>query len=554
MADNKNQIDDWVEVDDWEVVDEPGFQGSRGPSLAPAEEEPGLVPTNLGTSIVEMLGLNKRAAGAKAANLMTSGHLPQIVGGAKALAGGDYVTERDKAIKVMERLERDNPVSSAIGTGAGMVGVGSAGANLVKQAPTLGKRILQAGGLGAAQGAAFNPGDEEGVVDPVQAGDRATNAGLAALLGVGAAGAGELVSKGAQAARDVSFIKDRGESARKLAEWLRGASDDFQTKFIDKQLQTVDDAVKGKSAVVDLEKFRAQAPELVDEIQSRSTPSFRKETVPGTSTRHFTPEPELVPQPPRVEPAEPGGVFPREPIFEEVMVPNPNRIAGGPEMVPVRRMVPGSDKVVVAPRPEQLIPQEPIPVPRPPVSQPVQPITQQVRQGHEVAGEDILSLRRYLDKIGKWRNKGVLMPEHIARSEEAANLASSLRPTLDAFDPAIGKANKAVEEAIPLKEVVDNVASSKDPLRAIVNPTNEPAFSIVDKEAGTKLMDLAGRMRNAQDLQIDPRKFMKPPEWPNQLRKIILRSGAETSRGLEKLPQGTKEATLQEVLERKRKK
>ena len=56
-----------------------------------------------------------------ALNQMMLGYYPQVVGGLKsAIGGGDYLTERDKALGELKAAEAENPKVATLGTAAGL--------------------------------------------------------------------------------------------------------------------------------------------------------------------------------------------------------------------------------------------------------------------------------------------------------------------------------------------------------------------------------------------------------------------------------------------------
>lgn len=149
-----------------------------------------------------MLGGSREAFGHKAVDAATMGYAPQVAGAIEKAKGGDYLKGRDAEIANLERLKQSNPISSNIGTGMGMAAsipameaVGGAvlpaRAAQVINASRIGKAAVTGGGMGAL----MNPGDEVGVIDPVQLKGRALNAAVGAVAGpvlekgIGAVGA-----------------------------------------------------------------------------------------------------------------------------------------------------------------------------------------------------------------------------------------------------------------------------------------------------------------------------------------------------------------------------
>jgi hypothetical protein len=155
-------------------------------------------------------------------NMATLGYLPHLQALAEpvtnaignALTGSNvdtdsYLKSRDSNIKRIADESAANPKSALAGKAAGVVGGGL-------MIPTLGAetalgRIAAGAGTGAVLGGASNPGDTEGVIDPLQLGDRAKNA----AVGLGAGAAGTTVAEGISAAAPA--VKDylRGIAERK---------------------------------------------------------------------------------------------------------------------------------------------------------------------------------------------------------------------------------------------------------------------------------------------------------------------------------------------------
>lgn len=136
---------------------------------------------------------------------LTAGHLPQIKAKIKQIAAGEgfsnddnYVKRRDQEIADMKERGEKYPVAKAVGTAGGflapLLATGGAsaaaeGAEAVPFITRLGKSVLHSAKMGAVYGAAQNPGDKEGVVDPLQLSERVEGAGegvkFGAKLGVG---------------------------------------------------------------------------------------------------------------------------------------------------------------------------------------------------------------------------------------------------------------------------------------------------------------------------------------------------------------------------------
>lgn len=108
--------------------------------------------------------------------------------------GSGYVELRDKAIAGREATKAKDPLGYGLGMGAGIAataGLGGAQEAIKKGFIEAAKRVGESALVGAGTAAAFNPGDVEGVVDPIQAEER----GKAALFGGGLSGAGAGISE-----------------------------------------------------------------------------------------------------------------------------------------------------------------------------------------------------------------------------------------------------------------------------------------------------------------------------------------------------------------------
>lgn len=118
----------------------------------------------------------------RASDVMTGGYLPQIEAGLEQLIPGSkpYTQRRDELIKTLKKSQESNPIASAVGTGAGVIGSmlalpGMGAAKAATTLPKLAGQALKSVGIGAGMVAAQNPGDVEGVVDPLQLEERGIN-------------------------------------------------------------------------------------------------------------------------------------------------------------------------------------------------------------------------------------------------------------------------------------------------------------------------------------------------------------------------------------------
>jgi len=109
------------------------------------------------------------------AQAVTFGHVPQIAGGINsAIKGTPYLQERDQAAKDISEIKARAPMT---------FGLSNFGTNLAMQAavPSI-KSVPKRALMGAAQGAAYNPGDKEGEFNPIQFDERLNQAIAGGLL------------------------------------------------------------------------------------------------------------------------------------------------------------------------------------------------------------------------------------------------------------------------------------------------------------------------------------------------------------------------------------
>lgn len=106
-----------------------------------------------------------------------------------------YVQERDANIARQQQEESEHPIAATAGKAAGIAATSMLpGVSAAKGAGFL-ARTGAAAANGALQGAAYNPGDEKGVVDPLQAKDRAINAGIGGAFNAAAHVGSEGINK-----------------------------------------------------------------------------------------------------------------------------------------------------------------------------------------------------------------------------------------------------------------------------------------------------------------------------------------------------------------------
>lgn len=200
-------VDEWVEVptqkrtdsgaSEWEEVlpsqAKPESTGWKGLLSKALSLHPGLHMSNslVQEGMKDPVGQIGTAA-ENAGDALTLGYLPQIVGGAKSLAGGDYTSARDEYISNAKKRSEQFPNASLAGKGLGVAGSLALPSTLAS-APTALGRIAKAGAVGGGMGLLANPGDKEGVVNPFQGEERLKNAALGGGVGAGGGLAAEAV-------------------------------------------------------------------------------------------------------------------------------------------------------------------------------------------------------------------------------------------------------------------------------------------------------------------------------------------------------------------------
>jgi hypothetical protein len=156
---------------------------------------------------------------------LTFGNLPQLQAAAEpalekiyeAVSGSDleddgkgYVERRDENIKRMAAQKAANPKTAMASGLAGSLVSGLA--IPMGSASTAGGRIAAGAGMGGLMGAISNPGDVEGVVDPLQLEKRGANAVLGAGIGAAVPAAIEGVKWGVnQVPKAASALKSLAE-------------------------------------------------------------------------------------------------------------------------------------------------------------------------------------------------------------------------------------------------------------------------------------------------------------------------------------------------------
>jgi hypothetical protein len=169
-----------------------------------------------------------------AGNEIAFGYLPQIQAGVEKLFGNpnseldaqlqaqgfqvpreSYVDLRDQNINRMQIQDARDPNYALAGKVAGVVTTmspiakGAQALKLVGQGGSGIARLKDATKMGAAMGAVFNPGDNQGVVAPLQLTERGAGAAKGGAFGVVGQGSGEVVGKiGASVKNAPKYLED----------------------------------------------------------------------------------------------------------------------------------------------------------------------------------------------------------------------------------------------------------------------------------------------------------------------------------------------------------
>lgn len=199
--------------------------------------------------------------GEQAINTATLGYLPQVQTGLTrgAMKLDDYIrgtnnselipytATRDSFIKDMQQGEKENPLASTAGKFTGAVGSafvpGGAFSNAAKGASALG-RVGRLGVQAGTTGFVANPGDKEGEAGELQLLERAKNAGISTIAGLGLGAFGEGVQSQGSKLADWLMLKAVGQTKHLkgvgntlVDEGIRGSEDTMKRQVADKIAQ-----------------------------------------------------------------------------------------------------------------------------------------------------------------------------------------------------------------------------------------------------------------------------------------------------------------------------
>lgn len=250
-------------------------------------------------------------------NSVTLGYLPQIQAGFEKVnnfisdpSGGvdaqleaqgfqlpkqDYVNLRDENIKRQQGQAERNPYDAAAGMIAG-IGVQApllAGAVIPKAAGMAG-RVGSSIATGFSLGAASNPGDTEGQVNPLQGQERLSNAAMGGALGAGGQLVGEGVARVGSAVKNspvfldkVSKIKAFKAAGATLKDF-RSARGNNSPEAIGETLLSKNIVSAGDSLEDIASKLSAARKETGQSI--RDVYSRVKDSLSGNGAQSFTPK------------------------------------------------------------------------------------------------------------------------------------------------------------------------------------------------------------------------------------------------------------------------
>jgi hypothetical protein len=131
-----------------------------------------------------------------AAQGLTAGYAPNIIGAAKSLGGANYIKSRDEAEKMFQAAQAAHPKSYLAGEVGAPIAAGllTGGASAAPEVGVLGS-MARTGLRGAAQGLITNPGNVPGEISGPQIGERLGNAAASGLIAAPFGALGGLGSK-----------------------------------------------------------------------------------------------------------------------------------------------------------------------------------------------------------------------------------------------------------------------------------------------------------------------------------------------------------------------
>ncbi len=236
------------------------------------------------------------------ANAATMGYLPQLQAMAEPVTNAignmvtgnnveatPYVQARDQGIKRLQEEQQANP-KTALASQVGGTILGAAATPIPGLGASKGivSGMLKGAGGGAAQGFLQNPGDIKGEVDPLQLGDRASNAAKGAAIGGAAGGVTEVAKKGLRAlARGPETLKEvaTGSAVKASGAILKdfrslegkGKTNELGEFALDKGLVKAGDTIDDVAAKADA--LRQDAGSRLSKIYKGVVEDFNKDGV-----------------------------------------------------------------------------------------------------------------------------------------------------------------------------------------------------------------------------------------------------------------------------------
>lgn len=192
---------------------------------------------------------------------ITFGHGPEIVGRLNSMIKGTpYVGERDQAYRDLNEVKERAPLT---------FGVTNLSTNLAM--PLKGGKTIPGAMLrGGAQAALYNPGADEGVLDPLQLGRRSAQGAMGAVFSGGAKAASDVTTAGGRA---YLMKKDMNKPffSKRLGEEVDDAASQLGERYVSPRARAAREALKNKEIRVRPDILQdAEEPGLMAAMQKRT--------------------------------------------------------------------------------------------------------------------------------------------------------------------------------------------------------------------------------------------------------------------------------------------
>lgn len=254
---DRQEYEDYVAYQD--------YLSSQGPAMSAREQAEATAPLTASQirarrpkNVSDLRAMGEAALGG-ATQALTLGHTPEIAGFATSkLTGQPYVEARDEAARYLDDVKRGAPAT---------FNLANLGTNLAMPLG-IGKTVPRAAMMGAAQGAAYNPGNEEGVVDPMQL-DKRTAQALLGMIGGGLTkfGANTLGAWGRAGMMRDRMAKPGFE--KELQEEVKSAIGSMRQNYISPRAERVNEVLRGTEI-----EFNPNILEGTSGINSRGRRTF----------------------------------------------------------------------------------------------------------------------------------------------------------------------------------------------------------------------------------------------------------------------------------------